>query len=128
MSVRLAQLRLTQFKTFRDAVLPLGDMTVLIGRNSSSKSNALDGVEVLSRLAEGGDIVDSLDNRRADEGPVRGGIAGCPPHATDTFRLGCQVMDLDQGMSEGYFLVDFDVTIRMRPEPEISLRTSASAA
>ena len=66
MFVRLAQLRLTEFKTFRDAVLPLGDMTVLIGRNSSGKSNALDGLEVLSRLAEGGDIVDSLDSRRVD--------------------------------------------------------------
>ncbi|MFI7450522.1 AAA family ATPase [Nonomuraea sp. NPDC049714] len=123
MFVRLAQLRLTEFKTFRDAVLPLGDMTVLIGRNSSGKSNALDGLEVLSRLAEGGDIVDSLDSRRVDEGPVRGGIAGCPPHTTDTFSLGCQVTDLDQAESGGYFLIDFDVTIRMRPEPEIVRET-----
>ena len=54
-------------------------MTALIGRNSSGKSNALDGLEVLSRLATGADIVDALDSRRGDEGPLRGGVRGSPP-------------------------------------------------
>ncbi|WP_108724590.1 AAA family ATPase [Streptosporangium minutum] len=53
MKSRLLELRLTEFKTFRDAALPLGGMTTLIGRNSSGKSNALDGLEVLSRPAFG---------------------------------------------------------------------------
>ncbi|WP_220447183.1 ATP-binding protein [Nonomuraea deserti] len=43
MSGRLTELRLTRFKAFRDAALPLGSMTILIGRNSSGKSNALWG-------------------------------------------------------------------------------------
>ncbi|MDA0632478.1 ATP-binding protein [Nonomuraea sp. MCN248] len=118
MSARLLQLRLTSFKTFRDALLPLGDMTLLIGRNSSGKSNALDGLEVLSRLAEGGDIVDSLDSRRVDEGPLRGGIAGCPPHGADIFQLGCQVLNPER-VGNAYFLIEFDVEIRVRPEPQI---------
>jgi predicted ATPase len=121
MPARLTELRLTEFKTFRDAALPIGDMTVLIGRNSSGKSNALDGLEVLSRLAEGGDIVDSLDSRRSDEGPLRGGIAGCPPHGADVFSLGCTV--LSSRVDTGYDEVEFDVTIRLRPEPEIIRET-----
>ncbi|WP_219469710.1 AAA family ATPase [Nonomuraea rhizosphaerae] len=118
MSARLTELRLTEFKTFRDAVLPLGATTVLIGRNSSGKSNALDALDALSRLAEGGDIVDALDSRRTDEGPLRGGISGCPPHGSDQFRLGCS---LHTGRAEGsdYFRIDFDVTIRLGTEPEI---------
>ncbi|MFF0775479.1 AAA family ATPase [Nonomuraea wenchangensis] len=118
MPASLKQLRLTEFKTFRDTVLPMGDMTVLIGRNSSGKSNALDALEVLSRLAEGGDIVDALDSRRADEGALRGGIAGCPPHGSDTFSLGCDIFNLDRALN-GYIALRFDVTIRLRPEPEI---------
>jgi predicted ATP-dependent endonuclease of OLD family len=72
MNSRPFELRLTKFKTFQGATLRLSDMTVLIGRNSSGKSNALDGLEVLPRLAAGVDIVDALDSRRGDEGPLRG--------------------------------------------------------
>ncbi|MER7130720.1 AAA family ATPase [Streptosporangium saharense] len=118
MRSRLAELRLTEFKTFRDAVLPLRPMTTLIGRNSSGKSNALDGLEVLSRLAEGGDIVDVLDSRRGDEGALRGGIEGCPPHGSDHFRLGCGVSAFDR-TGEGYVYLKFDVTVQVRPEPMI---------
>ncbi|MFI6798943.1 AAA family ATPase [Streptosporangium canum] len=122
MKSRLLELRLTEFKTFRDATLPLGRMTTLIGRNSSGKSNALDGLEVLSRLASGADLVDALDSRRGDEGPLRGGIEGCPPHGTDQFRLGCTVMSPSR-VGSGYILIWLDVTIQVRPEPEIISET-----
>ncbi|MGW4421654.1 AAA family ATPase [Streptosporangium sp. NPDC004631] len=118
MKSRLAELRLTEFKTFHDAALPLGGMTTLIGRNSSGKSNALDGLEVLSRLASGADLVDALDSRRGDEGPLRGGIEGCPPHGADRFKLGCTVFSPDR-FGEGYFHIRLDVTVQVRPEPEI---------
>ncbi|WP_245967026.1 AAA family ATPase [Sphaerisporangium album] len=94
-------------------------MTVLIGRNSSGKSNALDGVEVLSRLATGADIVDALDSRRGDEGPLRGGLESCPPHGSDYFKLGCRVIAPESMDTEEYALIDLDVTVRVRPDPEI---------
>lgn len=122
MKSRLLELRLTEFKTFRDATLPLGGMTTLIGRNSSGKSNALDGLEVLSRLASGADLVDALDSRRGDEGPLRGGMEGCPPHGTDRFRLGCTVMSPNR-VGNGYFFIQLDVTVQVRPEPEIISET-----
>jgi predicted ATPase len=118
----LTELRLTEFKTFREATLPLGGMTALIGRNSSGKSNALDGLEVLSRLATGADLVDALDSRRGDEGPLRGGIEGCPPHGTDRFRLGCTVIAAHR-VGNSYSYVNLDVTIQVRPEPEIISET-----
>ncbi|MFF0307251.1 AAA family ATPase [Streptosporangium sp. NPDC004379] len=118
----LTELRLTEFKTFRDETLPLGGMTTLIGRNSSGKSNALDGLEVLSRLASGADLVDALDSRRGDEGPLRGGIEGCPPHGSDRFQLGCTLLSLDR-IDKGYFLVKLDITVQVHPEPEILSET-----
>ncbi|MEV0623262.1 AAA family ATPase [Nonomuraea sp. NPDC050404] len=123
MPARLTELRLTEFKTFRNAVLPMGDMTVLIGRNSSGKSNALDALEVLSRLAEGGHIVDALDSRRGDEGPLRGGIEGCPPHGSEVFTLGCTVLNPDRATEDGYTAVDLDLTIRLGPDPDVIRET-----
>ncbi|WP_322751176.1 MULTISPECIES: AAA family ATPase, partial [unclassified Frankia] len=62
----LRELRLTAFKSFAGATLPLAPLTVLTGRNSSGKSNALDGIEVLARLAGGEDLADALDGRRRE--------------------------------------------------------------
>ena len=79
MADRISELRLTAFKSFRDVVLPLAPLTMLIGRNGSGKSNVLDALEVLSRLTKGIEIRDALDGTSRDAGPVRGGVDGCPP-------------------------------------------------
>ncbi|WFR74682.1 AAA family ATPase [Prescottella defluvii] len=80
-----------------------------MGRNSAGKSNAFDGLEVLARLAEGEDLADALDGRRREGGTVRGGSAGCPPHGTSRFELGCSV-EYD---GERY---DYDLTVEVRPD------------
>ena len=78
------EVRLTRFKSFRDAVLPLDPLTLIVGRNGSGKSNALDGLWALSRLATGDDVRDALDGGR--DGPaVRGGAAGCAPFGESAF-------------------------------------------
>jgi hypothetical protein len=77
----LVSIELRSFKSFKGEVLPLDDVTVLTGRNSSGKSNALDAAEVLSRLATGEDVYDALDGRRREGGPIRGGLRGCAPTA-----------------------------------------------
>ncbi|MFI6459540.1 AAA family ATPase [Streptomyces sp. NPDC050528] len=109
----VSEVRLTRFKTFRDAVLPLEPLTVLIGRNSSGKSNALDGLDVLSRLAWGEDVRGALDGRRRDIGAVRGGLEGCPPHGSDVFELGCTV-DTPWGAP-----AMLDVAVQVRPDVRI---------
>ncbi|WP_434592761.1 AAA family ATPase [Streptomyces sp. A5-4] len=108
----LEEVRLTAFKSFRGEVLKLAPLTVLIGRNSSGKSNALDGLEVLSRLARGEDITEALESRRSAAGPVRGGLAGCVPHGDDRFSLGCTV-------STEYGPIRLDVTVQVEPEVRI---------
>jgi predicted ATPase len=108
----IEEVRLTAFKSFHGAVLPLAPLTVLIGRNSSGKSNALDGLEVLSRLARGDDVNEAIESRHSAAGPVRGGLNGCVPHGSDHFSLGCTV-------STEYGPITFDVTIQVEPEVQI---------
>lgn len=112
-AARLTSLKLTAFKSFIGQELPLGDLTILTGRNSSGKSNALDGLEVLSRLVTGEDIGDALDGRRREGGPIRGGSAGCAPHATDSFELGCAVNH--EGDS-----FEYRVRIQVRPDIRVT--------
>lgn len=87
MAVELVELRLPVFKSIRDAVVRFDDLTLLVGRNGSGKSNVLDGLAVLSALSAGGNIRDALDGGR--DGPiVRGGSEGCAPVGQSTFALG----------------------------------------
>lgn len=109
----LRSLRLTAFKSFRDVTVPIEKLTVLTGRNSSGKSNVLDGFEVLSRLAGGEDLRDALDGRRREGGPIRGGSRGCAPHGLNYFTLGCDV-------SLGQSTYQYDVTVQVDPELRIT--------
>ncbi len=109
----IEELRLTKFKSFYDAVLPLRDLTLLIGRNGSGKSNIVDAVEVLSKLALGEDIRDSIDGGRREGATVRGGVEGCAPLGESEFSLGCSVRT-------GSELVELDVTVQVEPYVQIA--------
>lgn len=111
-AARLREIRLKSFKSFRGETLPVDDVTVMTGRNSSGKSNALDGIEVLARLAGGEELADALDGRRREGGPVRGGSLACAPHGTSSFELGCTV-------SLGSDLYKLDVRVQVKPELRI---------
>ncbi len=105
-------LRLQQFKSFSGAELPLSELTLLIGKNGSGKSNAIDGLTALARLAEGDDVRDALDGSRADTEPIRGGAEGCAPHGRDAFSLSCRVV-------AGKAVYGLMVVVQVRPEVRI---------
>ena len=107
----IEEIRLTAYKSFRDAVLPLDELTLIVGRNGSGKSNALDGLWTLARLAEGEDIRDAIDGGR--EGPaVRGGIGGSAPFGESVFELGCSVRT-------GGSVVRLDVAVQTEPVVQV---------
>ncbi len=107
----IEEVRLTAYKSFRDAVLPLDDLTVVVGRNGSGKSNALDGLWTLARLASGDDVRDTIDGGR-EGAAVRGGVAGCAPFGTSRFDLGCTVRT-------GITTVTLDVSVQTEPIVQI---------
>ncbi|MEC4018374.1 AAA family ATPase [Streptomyces sp. H27-D2] len=109
---RLEEVRLTAFKSFAGQTLDLRDLTLLIGRNGSGKSNALDALVVLSRLALGEPLRDALDGPRSAEDPIRGGAEGCAPLGQDSFAIGCRVR-------VGEVAFDLDVEIEVRPEVRV---------
>lgn len=113
------EIRLTSFKSYRRAVLPLAPLTVLHGPAGVGKSNALDALAVLSRLALGEEITDSLDGLPGLGGPlatpVRGGLAGCVPHGRDALILGCTVRS-DEGPIRLELVIRTDGPVRIARE------------
>ncbi len=108
----LEELRLTRFKSFHNAVLPLGDLTLLIGRNGSGKSNALEALETMALLAQGEEIRDSIDGSRIGGTAIRGGVSGCAPYGETSFEIGCTVR-------AGKDMLRFDVVIQTEPDAQI---------
>lgn len=78
------------FKSFRSSVLWLEQTTTLIGSNASGKSNALEGIYLLSELASGRELSAIFDESRSDS-IVRGGAKGCCYRGSDSFTLGCTI-------------------------------------
>lgn len=87
----LTELRLTSFKSFRDAKLKVPPLLLITGRNSSGKSNVFDAVSVLARISGGGPLAKVLDDSTSPDGAIRGGSRGCAPHGKESFSLGCNV-------------------------------------
>lgn len=103
----MTAVRLDSFKSFRHQTLPLSDLTLLVGRNGSGKSNALDGLHALGRIATGAELRDALDGTAVIEG-IRGGAGGCAPIGANTFRLGCEV----RGTRE---MLEYSITVQVDP-------------
>ena len=84
-----------KFKGFERAVLWLEQVTTLIGSNASGKSNAIEGVQILSELASGRDLSVIFDGTKNGEGSIRGGAKGCCRYGAGSFLLGC-TLDWDE--------------------------------
>ncbi len=114
-SPRLVSISLTPFKSYQNVHIPLEPLTVLIGRNASGKSNALDAFEVLGRLARGLDVRDALDGSLDGLAPIRGGSDGLSPAGSKAkmITLAVEVDDPDHGR------LSMETQISVGPEPKI---------
>lgn len=91
------------FKSFKKAELNLESITSLIGSNSSGKSNAIEGIQILAELATGLDLSVILDGTRNNDSHVRGGSKACCRFKTSSFKLGC-LIDLDEEYDLLYYI------------------------
>lgn len=91
------------FKSFKKAELNLESITSLIGSNSSGKSNAIEGIQILAESATGLDLSVVLDGTRNNDSHVRGGSKACCRFNTSSFKLGC-LIDLDERYDLLYYI------------------------
>lgn len=101
------------FKGFQKAELFLEDISILIGANASGKSNAIEGIAILSEIAAGRDFAAILDGTRNSESFVRGGSQRCCRFQSTSFTLGC-LIDLDEEN-------DLLYRIRIKVQDQVSL-------
>lgn len=89
------------FKSFDKARLDLENLTILIGSNSGGKTNAIEGIRILSEIATGRDFSIILDGSKNVDSDIRGGSRGCPKLNSNHFGLGC-ILDLDNELDLKY--------------------------
>ena len=85
----LAAFTLSDFKSFREARLPLGPLTVLIGANAAGKSNAIEALRLLSWLAQGQKLSSIQYAVNSADRVVRGRIDDLFRRGQNQFGLGC---------------------------------------
>ncbi len=102
----IRSISLRNFKSYRDATLPLAPLALLIGANASGKSNAIEGIRFLSWLAEGRRLDDLMSAVQAEDQRIRGTLQTLAYEDTDTFGFRCRA-DIPQGEELG---IDIQVT------------------
>ncbi|MEA5552074.1 AAA family ATPase [Anabaena cylindrica UHCC 0172] len=105
----LKKLILENWKSFRYAELPLDPLTVLIGTNASGKSNVVEALEFLQRIANNEKIETALAGDKTLS-PIRGGVEWAARKPENKFSLKASVQ-LEDGDS------DYIYTIKVATEP-----------
>ena len=89
----LTSFSLRDFKSFREASLPLGPLTVLIGANAAGKSNAIEALRLLSWLAQGQKLTSIQYAVNSADRVVRGRVEDLCHRGVMKFSLGCRTME-----------------------------------
>ena len=91
----ITRITIKGYKSFRAVDLELGALTLVIGPNSSGKSNLLDAMGLLSRMVTGGTVKSAFDEHRGN--PIEaffvppGGLEELLSSDVLTFSLGVEV-------------------------------------
>lgn len=99
------------FKSFSKTEIQIENITTLIGTNAAGKTNAIEGMMILSEIMSGRDLSAILDGTKNSDAGIRGGAKGCCRFNSDYFILGCTVK-YDDGIDLEY-RVRIDVNDRV---------------
>lgn len=86
----ITKLRLYDWKSYQESELHIDPLSVLVGTNASGKSNALDALQFLYRIAAGSTLTTALQGDSLQP-PLRGGIDWAPRKPGYKFTLGVDV-------------------------------------
>ncbi|SDF30149.1 Predicted ATPase [Salipiger thiooxidans] len=87
----LLSFSLKSFKSYRESDLPLAPLTVLIGANASGKSNAIEGLRLMSWLAQGQRLSAIQYSVNSGEQVVRGTARNLPNEGANKFGFACSI-------------------------------------
>lgn len=107
---------LKNFKSFIDARLNLlQPVTLLVGKNGSGKTNAIEAVELLAQIASGTPLYEISDVGRSSRAyEVRGGLRDCVRKGQSNFSLGFEAWVGFNGNSES---LRYEICIDSLKEP-----------
>ena len=109
----LSNFTIENFKSYREATLKLAPLTVLIGANASGKSNAIEGLRLLSWIAEGNRLGSfryaSQDKNRA----IRGKVSELGFQGRHDFSLSCDTTEPDWN--------HYSITLAVRDDNELHI-------
>lgn len=83
----ITELRLENWKSYERSTLHIDTLSVLVGTNASGKSNALDALLLLNRLASGSMLTSALKGD-GTQAPVRGGVEWAARQPGSIFAVG----------------------------------------
>ncbi len=110
----LKSLRLENFKSFKNAELSLGDLTVLVGTNASGKSNIRDAFRFLHGISRGYSIAEIIGEKYGEGGVlqwrgIRGGTKEITYCGADSFAIA-----ISFSVQDGDIEYDMDYYIKVR--------------
>jgi predicted ATPase len=88
----LTSLTIENWKSYEEATLNVDPLSVLIGTNSSGKSNLLDALAFLNRVASGSMLTSALQGDGLTT-PLRGGVEWAARKPKNQFRIGVTFRD-----------------------------------
>ncbi len=114
----IKEVRFSHWKSFEQATLYIDPITVLIGTNASGKSNALDGIAFLNRIAQGVDLQASLAGEPAwlldgHVNSIRGGVEWAAMKPGTRFTIEAVVEESE--------VVDYSYAIQVQTFPQVEL-------
>ena len=108
----IKEVQLKNWKSFRDARLFFDPLAILIGMNASGKSNAIDALDFLSRIAQSKDLVDCLQTT-ANGDSFRGGTDWVALRGEPNFTLVIIVNSPAEASTE----YRYEITVKPSPKP-----------
>ncbi len=115
----LKSLRLENFKSFKNAELSLGDLTVLVGTNASGKSNIRDAFRFLHGISRGYSIAEIIGEKYGEGGVlqwrgIRGGTKEITYCGADSFAIA-----ISFSVKDGDTQYDMDYRIEIKLDSSI---------
>lgn len=119
----LSRIELVGFKSFEEANVSLGGLTVLVGANASGKSNVLDAIRFLQGIAFGYTLAEALGGRWEGGRQVWPGVRG---GAAEIVRKGSAEMIIGSTWTTGDVALSHRFACEVREQPRLTRETLVS--